>query len=211
MHLKNNISLLSFLASLFFLVDAFLLLLFDTVLLVLFDEDFIELLLAVLASDIDYLLVLDIIINIRLLLLLFLLFLLNCVDCGSEVFRCSLPVFASLGLVEALTLRHAHFLLFFQLVLLDESGLYERVCTCYLEVMRFAYELNSFRFDMKTSLHAFACFSKALRLNLRPQPSGHNTRSFSLSAGRDSSSYCSRMGFSSCATIFCYYFFYILG
>jgi hypothetical protein len=207
MHLKNNLSLLSFLTSLFLLVGAFLLFLFDAVLLMLFDENLIELLLAVFASNVDYLLVLKIIINIGFLLLVLLLFLLNRIDCSSEVFRCGLPVVPSLCLVEALALRHAHLLLFFQLILLYESGLNWRLFTCYLEVIRFAYELNSLRLDMNTSLHAFACFSKALRLNLRPQPSGHSTRSFSLSGGSDSSSYCSRMGFSSCATIFCYYFF----
>lgn len=178
MHLKNNLSLQSFLAGLFLLVGAFLLLLLGAVFLVLFDEDLIELLLAVFASDIDHLLVFKIVINVGFLLLLLLLFLFNGIHCGSEVFRSGLPVVASLGLVEALTLGHTHLLLFFQFVLLHESGLHGRVYTCYLEVIRFASELNSLRFDMNTSLHAFACFSNALRLNLRPQPSGHSTRSF---------------------------------
>lgn len=72
-----------------------------------------------------------------------------------------------------------------------------------------ASELNSFLFDMKTSLQAFACFSSAFRLNFLPHPSGHKTRSFSLSGGSDSSNYCSRIGFYSWAIIFCYYFFSI--
>jgi len=44
---------------------------------------------------------------------------------------------------------------------------------CYLLTNLFASELNSFLLDMNTSLQAFACFSKAFRLNFRPQPSVH--------------------------------------
>jgi len=33
---------------------------------------------------------------------------------------------------------------------------------------------------MKTNLQAFACFSKAFRLNFLPHPSGHSNKSFSF-------------------------------
>lgn len=65
--------------------------------------------------------------------------------------------------------------------------------TCSLPTL-LASELNSFLFDMNTNLQAFACFSKAFLLNFRPQPSGHITRSFSLSGGSVSSCSSSWMG-----------------
>ncbi len=50
---------------------------------------------------------------------------------------------------------------------------------CSLLTSLFASELNYFLLDIKTNLQAFACFSKAFRLNLRPQPSVHSIKSFS--------------------------------
>jgi len=81
---------------------------------------------------------------------------------------------------------------------------------CYLEVIRFASELNSFLLDINTNLQALACFSKAFLLNDLPHPSGHLTKSFSLSGGIDSSASSSRIGFSPAGIIFCDYFFSIV-
>lgn len=67
---------------------------------------------------------------------------------------------------------------------------------CYLFTSLFASELNSFRFDIKTSLQALACFYRAFLLNFRPQPSGHYIKSFSP-WGIDYSTSSSRIGFSS--------------
>ena len=104
-------------------------------------EHLVELLLAVLAHHVHHFFVLNFFVYVSTfilsrLLLFFLL--LDGVDCRTEVFRGSLPVFARLRLVKALSLGHAHLLFLLQLVLLHESGLSEVGNTCYLEVMRFA-------------------------------------------------------------------------
>ncbi len=144
----------------------------------LIDEHFIEDLLAVFACYIYYLFILEILISLLTLLFLFFLLLFHCFYGRPKVLWCSLPVLASFGLIEPLTFRHSHFFLLFDLCLLDESGLNVIAFTCYLEVILLAYELNSLRLDIKTSLQAFACFSKAFLLNLRPQPYGQRTKSF---------------------------------
>ena len=67
--------------------------------------------------------------------------------------------------------------IFVLLVSLGSPALFNNI-TCYLEVNLLASELNSFLFDINTNLQAFACFSKGFRLKVRPQPSGHRTKSF---------------------------------
>lgn len=88
--------------------------------------------------------------------------------------------------------------------------------TCYFDVSLLASELNYFLLDIKTILQALACFYKAFLLNLRPQPSGHITKSVSFSGCYldYSISYYLIIGFSSCGFINSYfltgyYFFYI--
>ena len=84
-------------------------------------------------------------------------------------------------------------------------------CTCSFPTL-LASELNSFLLDMNTNLQAFACFSKAFLLNFLPQPSGHITKSFSLSGGSVSSCSSSWIGFYSCCPTscleFCLYIFW---
>jgi|JI9StandDraft_2_1071091.scaffolds.fasta_scaffold92491_1 hypothetical protein len=184
--------------------------LFHAILHVLLDEDLVERLFAVLALDSRHLLLLKHIIDVGLLFalltlgILLLLFLLDGFNGGPKVLRCGLPVLAGLVLVEtSLALSHPHFLLLLDLGLFGNRCLTSIQSTCSLET-RFASELNSFLLDINTNLHAFACFSKAFLLNLRPHPSGHITRSFSLSGGKDSSAYYSRIGRSSCGFISCF-------
>ncbi len=105
----------------------------------LIDEHLIKLLLAVFASHIHYLLVLQVVVNVSLLLLLLLLLLfLHGVHSRTEVLRSGFPVVTGLGLVEALALRHTHLLLLLQLGLLHQGGLRGVECTCSLEVIRLA-------------------------------------------------------------------------
>lgn len=116
-----------------------------------------------------------------LLLLFFLLalFFLSCFQGSPKVLRSCFPIIACLFKSLTLCLPQLLFLLL-QLVLLDYLSLYYLSYTCSLEVSLFASELNYFLLDINTNLHAFACFSRAFRLNFRPHPSGHSTNSFSF-------------------------------
>ena len=128
-----------------------------------------------------------------LLVLFLLVFLLYPLYRTPEILRLSLPVVRCF--VE-LCFRFSKVRFLLYLVLSDDVGLNQTTSTCYLDVSLFAYELNSFLFDMKTNLHAFACFSRAFLLNFRPQPSGHMIKSFSVSTcSLASSTSSSLMGF----------------
>lgn len=121
---------------------------------------------------------------------------LDCFDCSSKILWSCFPIITSL--IEPFTFGFAK-LSFFFLFLLDNICLYHLKITCSLDVILLASELNYFLLDMNTILHAFACFSKAFRLNFRPQPSGQITKSFYVSVwSLDSSTSSSLiMGFSS--------------
>lgn len=179
----------------------------------LLDEHLVELLLAVLALHSDHLLLLQLSINVHfllslslplvLLLLLILLLLLHRLYRRPEVLRSCLPILPCFGCPETFTLSHTHFLLILYLGLFRNGHLHVSSSTCSL-VTLLASELNSFLFDINTSLQAFACFSSAFLLNDRPHPSGHITKSFSLSGGSDSSASYSRIGRSSSGRISCF-------
>ena len=174
---------------------AFFFFLFCAVFKVLLYEDLVELLLAVLAVDQDHLLV--VYVHFFDVSVFFAFFLLHASDGRSEVLGSSLPVVTIFCLVEPFSSGHSHLLLLLQLRLLGGFGLNRAKNTCSLEMTLLASELNSFLLDMKTNLHAFACFSSAFLLNFLPQPSGHIIKSFSLSGGKVSSCSSSWMGFSS--------------
>lgn len=179
----------------------------------LLDEHLVELLLAVLALHSHHLLLLQLSINVHfllslslplvLLLLLILLLLLHRLYSRPEVLRSCLPILPCFGCPETFTFSHTHFLLILYLGLLRNRHLDISSSTCSL-VTLLASELNSFLFDINTSLQAFACFSSAFLLNDRPHPSGHITKSFSLSGGSDSSASYSRIGRSSSGRISCF-------
>ena len=127
--------------------------------------------------------------------LLFLLFFYR-LNCWPEIFRGGFPIVACL--IETLSFSFSKFFLLLNFVLLYDLSLNcNKKITCSFEVNLLASELNYFLFDMKTNLQALACFSNAFRLNFLPQPSGHSTSSFSLTAwSTDSSTSSSWIGFS---------------
>lgn len=141
----------------------------------LVNKHFVEELFAVLTGHIhDFLFFLVLLIFVLLFLLLLFL---HGLDSSSEVLGCCLPILPSLSLIKALAPCHSHLFLFLKFGLLGNGCLCNNKVTCSLEIL-FASELNSFLLDINTNLQALACFSSAFRLNLRPQPSGHITRSF---------------------------------
>lgn len=99
--------------------------------------------------------------------------------CRSEVLRSCFPVVSCLFETFGSGFTKLSFLFLF--VLFYYVGLNYTQITCYFEAILFASELNYFLLDMKTILQALACFSRAFRLNLRPQPSGHKIKSVSFS------------------------------
>ena len=156
-----------------------------TVLNVLLNENLTELLLAVLTLNCIGFFALHVDFDVHFSLLS--LFFLHGLDSSSKIFGSSFPIFSCFCLVKSLSSSRSHFLFFFHFSLLNNSSLHIIKNTCSFETTLLASELNSLRFDMKTNLQAFACFYRAFLLNFRPHPSGHITRSFSLSWGKDSS------------------------
>ena len=173
-----------------------LLLLFSTVLEMFVNKYLVKFLLAILTNHHLHLL-LSQIVNINFLyIIIFFLFLifLHSFNSWPKIFRGSFPILSSFSLIESFTSSHSHFLLLFSFSLFDYLCLSISINTCYFPTL-LAYELNSFLFDIKTNLQALACFSKAFLLNFLPHPSGHNTKSFSLSGGNVYSCYSSWIGF----------------
>ena len=138
-----------------------------------FYKQLIEFLLTIVASNCYNFFILDFYFFQTLyffLLSFFFLILLHRLNCWSKIFRGGFPILSSFSFVESFALGHSHLLLFFDFILFNDCGLYKIMLTCSFETNRLAYELNSFLFDMKTSLHALACFSRAFLLNFLPQP-----------------------------------------
>ena len=153
--------------------------LFCTVLQMLFYEDFIELFLTILTDHhLDFFLLHVINVNLGLLFLslLFLIFF-HSFNGWSEILWGSFPVLTSFGLIKTFTPGHSHFFLFVSFRLFGNLSLDKKYVTCSFPTL-LASELNYFRFDMKTNLQAFACFSRAFRLNFLPHPSGQSIKSF---------------------------------
>ena len=158
---------------------ALFLFLFCTVLQVLFYEDFIELFLTILTHHHLHLFLSHVInVNLGLIFLsLLLLIFFHSFNSWSEILWGSFPVLTSFGLIKTFSPGHSHLFLFLSFSMFCNLSLDKKYVTCSFPTL-LASELNYFRFDMKTNLHAFTCFSKAFLLNFLPHPSGQSIKSF---------------------------------